>query len=158
MLSELLVRDLGVIPEARVVLGPGLTAVTGETGAGKTMLVEAISLLVGGRADAALVRAGASEAVVEGRFVLDRRDRDDEVVLTRVVPADGRSRAYRNGRLATATELADEGRALVDLHGQLHALRPERAEHLGHHVFGGIGGVAQQGSGIAQQAGVAAGK
>ena len=118
MLSELLVRDLGVIPEARVVLGPGLTAVTGETGAGKTMLVEAISLLVGGRADAGLVRAGASEAVVEGRFVLDRDDRDDEVVLTRVVPADGRSRAYRNGRLATAAELAEEGRALVDLHGQ----------------------------------------
>ena len=118
MLTELLVRDLGVIPEARVVLGPGLTALTGETGAGKTMLVEAISLLVGGRADPGLVRTGAAEAVVEGRFVVPGEVGEDEVVLTRVVPADGRSRAYRNGRLATAADLAEQGRALVDLHGQ----------------------------------------
>jgi DNA repair protein RecN (Recombination protein N) len=114
MLTELLVRDLGVIPEARVLLGPGLNALTGETGAGKTLLVEAISLLVGGRADAALVRSGAREAVVEGRFVVG----DDETVLGRVIPADGRSRAYVDGRLATAGELAERGRALVDLHGQ----------------------------------------
>ena len=70
MLTELVVRDLGVIEEAHLLLGPGLTAVTGETGAGKTLLVEAIDLLVGGRADAALVRSGAPEGVVEGRFVL----------------------------------------------------------------------------------------
>jgi DNA repair protein RecN (Recombination protein N) len=114
MLTELVVRDLGVIEEAHVLLGPGLTAVTGETGAGKTLLVEAIDLLVGGRADATLVRAGAAEGVVEGRFVLA----GDEVVLRRVVPTDGRSRAYVNGRLATVAELAEQGRALVDLHGQ----------------------------------------
>jgi DNA repair protein RecN (Recombination protein N) len=114
MLTELVVRDLGVIAEARVLLGPGLTALTGETGAGKTLLVEAIELLVGGRADATLVRTGAAEAVVEGRFVAG----DDEIVLARVVPADGRSRAYVNGRLATVGELADHGRALLDLHGQ----------------------------------------
>jgi DNA repair protein RecN (Recombination protein N) len=114
MLTELVVRELGVIAEARVLLGPGLTALTGETGAGKTLLVEAIDLLVGGRADATLVRTGAVEAVVEGRFVTG----DEEIVLARVVPADGRSRAYVNGRLATAGELADYGRALVDLHGQ----------------------------------------
>jgi DNA repair protein RecN (Recombination protein N) len=114
MLTELVVRDLGVIAEARVLLGPGLTALSGETGAGKTLLVEAIDLLVGGRADATLVRTGAGEAVVEGRFVVG----DDEIVLVRVVPAEGRSRAYVNGRLATAGELADHGRALVDLHGQ----------------------------------------
>jgi DNA repair protein RecN (Recombination protein N) len=114
MLTELVVRDLGVIEEAHLLLGPGLTAVTGETGAGKTLLVEAIDLLVGGRADAALVRTGAAEGVVEGRFVLA----GDEVVLRRVVPADGRSRAYVDGRLATVAELAEHGRALVDLHGQ----------------------------------------
>ena len=114
MLTELLVRDLGVIAEARVLLGPGLCALTGETGAGKTLLVEAIDLLVGGRADATLVRRGAAEALVEGRFVVG----DDEIVLGRVVPADGRSRAYVNGRLATVGELAEHGRALVDLHGQ----------------------------------------
>ena len=75
MLTELRVRDLGVIAELALVLGPGMTAVTGETGAGKTLVVTAIELLVGGRADPAIVRPGASEAVVEGRFV----DGDDEV-------------------------------------------------------------------------------
>jgi DNA repair protein RecN (Recombination protein N) len=114
MLTELVVRDLGVIEEVHLLLGPGLTAVTGETGAGKTLLVEAIDLLVGGRADATLVRAGAAEGVVEGRFVLG----GEEVVLRRVVPSDGRSRAYVNGRMATVADLAEQGRSLVDLHGQ----------------------------------------
>src|SRR5690606_29506195 len=109
VLVELAVTDLGVIDRARLLLGPGLTALTGETGAGKTMLVEAIALLLGGRADPALVRPGATEAVVEGRFV----DGDDEVVLTRVVPRGGRSRAYLDGRMATAGALAERGRDLV---------------------------------------------
>ena len=114
MLTELAVTNLGVIGRVRVVLGPGMTALTGETGAGKTMLVEAIELLVGGRADPALVRPGADEAVIEGRFVID----DDEVVLTRVIPAVGRSRGYVDGRLAPASALAEWGARLVDLHGQ----------------------------------------
>lgn len=117
MLVELAVSDLGVIDRARLLLGPGLTALTGETGAGKTMLVEAIALLLGGRADPALVRPGAAEAVVEGRFTTGE-DGDDEVVLTRVVPRDGRSRAYVDGRMATAGALAERGRQLVDLLGQ----------------------------------------
>ncbi|HEX8803407.1 MAG TPA: AAA family ATPase, partial [Acidimicrobiales bacterium] len=114
MLVELAVRDLGVIPELRLVLGPGMTAVTGETGAGKTMVVDAIELLVGGRSDPALVRTGADEAWVEGRFVAGER----EVVAARAVPRNGRSRAYVDGRLATAGELAELGAGLVDLHGQ----------------------------------------
>jgi DNA repair protein RecN (Recombination protein N) len=114
MLTELMVTDLGVVSELSVVLGPGMTALTGETGAGKTLVVGAIDLLVGGRADGGLVRHGASEAIVEGRFELG----DDEVVLRRVVPREGRSRAYVNGRLATVGELAEWGRRLVDLHGQ----------------------------------------
>ncbi|MFM9086199.1 MAG: DNA repair protein RecN [Acidimicrobiia bacterium] len=114
MLAELHIEDLGVIESLDLVLDAGLTALTGETGAGKTMLVEAISLLVGGRADAGVVRPGASEARVEGRFV----DGDEEVVLARVVPTDGRSRAYVNGRLATVAQLAEHGARLVDLHGQ----------------------------------------
>ncbi len=114
MLTELRIRDLGVIAELSLVLGPGMTALTGETGAGKTMLVEAIELLVGGRADATLVRPGAAEAVVEGRF----EEAGDELVLSRVLPTDGRSRAYLGGRLATATGLAEAGSRLVDLHGQ----------------------------------------
>jgi DNA repair protein RecN (Recombination protein N) len=114
MLHELAVTNLGVIDELRLVLGHGMTALTGETGAGKTMLVEAIDLLVGGRADGVLVRSGAEEAIVEGRFEFD----GEEVVLTRVVPVTGRSRAYIDGRMATVGNLAEWGRRLVDLHGQ----------------------------------------
>jgi len=115
MLSELHVRDLGVIAELTLLLPGGMTALTGETGAGKTLLVEAIELLVGGRADPVLVRPGSDEARVEGRFTTED---GGEVVLARAVPREGRSRAYVDGRLATATELADVGRSLVDLHGQ----------------------------------------
>ncbi|CAN5556623.1 hypothetical protein BH18ACT3_BH18ACT3_04530 [soil metagenome] len=90
MLVELHIESLGVIEQATLTLGRGLTALTGETGAGKTMLVDAVDVLVGGRAEGSMVRAGANEARVEGRFVVD----DQEFVLTRVIPAEGRSRAY----------------------------------------------------------------
>ena len=119
MLSELRVAGIGIIDDLTLGLGPGLTVVTGETGAGKTLLVEALELLLGARADAGLVRAGSGVARVEGRFVTDGgSDGDDELVVGRVVPAEGRSRAYVNGRLAAAGELGDLGAALVDLHGQ----------------------------------------
>src|SRR5687768_997111 len=114
MLLELAVRDLGVIADLTLLLGPGMTALTGETGAGKTLLVEAIDLLVGGRADASLVRPGAGEARIDGRFVHD----GEEVVLSRVVPREGRSRAYVDGRPVPVAALAEHGAALVDLHGQ----------------------------------------
>lgn len=115
MLVELRVRNLGVIEDLVLELGPGMTALTGETGAGKTLLVEALELLMGGRADPALVRAGSSAALVEGRFTTDG---DEELVLAREVPVDGRSRAYVNGRMATAANLAEIGEGLIDLHGQ----------------------------------------
>lgn len=115
MLIELAVADLGVIAEVNLLLGPGMTALTGETGAGKTLLVTAIELLVGGRADASVVRPGAAEARVDGRFV---DARGDEVVLTRIVPADGRSRAYVDGKPAAVASLAERGAELLDLHGQ----------------------------------------
>lgn len=114
MLVELHIEDLGLIERLDLVLGRGLTALTGETGAGKTMLLEAIELLVGGRADSIVVRPGASEARVEGRFV----DGDEEWIVARVVPLNGRSRAYIDGRLATVANLAELGRRGVDLHGQ----------------------------------------
>lgn len=114
MLVELAVENLGVIDRLQLVLGPGMTALTGETGAGKTLLVEAVDLLVGGRADPVLVGPAGDEAVVEGRFAAG----DEEVVLRRVIPADGRSRAYVDGRLATAAALSESGEQLVDLHGQ----------------------------------------
>jgi len=114
MLTELHIEHLGVIERLDLRLGAGLTAVTGETGAGKTMLVEALELLAGGRADPAIVRPGADEARVDGRFVVAGR----ELVLSRAVPADGRSRAYVDGRPATAAALADAATGIVDLHGQ----------------------------------------
>jgi DNA repair protein RecN (Recombination protein N) len=116
VLVELQVENLGVIERLELVLGPGLTALTGETGAGKTMLVEAIELVVGGRADVSMIRPGAREARVDARFIGERGD--DELVLSRVVPVDGRSRAYVNGRLATVRSLAELADPLVDLHGQ----------------------------------------
>jgi DNA repair protein RecN (Recombination protein N) len=119
MLVELAVTDLGVIPELSLVLGPGMTVLTGETGAGKTLVVTAIELLVGGRADATVVRPGAAEARVEGRFHRQPTEgAEGEVVLSRVVPAEGRSRAYVDGRLAPVGALAEVGAGLVDLHGQ----------------------------------------
>ena len=147
MLEELRVRNLGVIEDQTVVLGPGMTALTGETGAGKTLIIDAIELLTGGPADPTLVRAGAAEAVVEGRFVTTAAglagtaaasgqpggdtgepDRpagegagdpaEREVILTRVVPASGRSRCYVDGRMVAAAQMAAIGRALVDIHGQ----------------------------------------
>jgi DNA repair protein RecN (Recombination protein N) len=116
MLTELHVADLGIVADLTLVLDRGLTAITGETGAGKTLLVEALELLVGGRADTTLIRDGASEARVEGRFVDPTSG--DETVLARVLPSEGRSRAYVDGRLATVAELAEIGARFVDLHGQ----------------------------------------
>ena len=114
MLMELRVENLGIIADLLLPIGEGMTVITGETGAGKTLIVDALDLLCGGRADASLVRDGADEARVEGRFV----DGEDEVVLARVIPAVGRTRGYIDGRLATAAELTERGRSLVDLHGQ----------------------------------------
>ncbi|MGI8793461.1 MAG: DNA repair protein RecN, partial [Acidimicrobiales bacterium] len=138
MLTELHVRDLGVIDDLHLILGDGMTALTGETGAGKTLLVGAIDLLVGGRADATMVRPGADEAFVEGRFL----DGDGaEVVLARVIPAGGgRSRAYVDGRMATVSALSELGANLVDLHGQ-HAhqsLLQARVQRAALDAFGAI--------------------
>ncbi len=137
MLVELHVRDLGVIDDQVLVLGPGMTVLTGETGAGKTLIVEAIDLLAGARADAVLVRPGATEAVVEGRFVSAG---GDEVVLGRVVPASGRSRAYIDGRMATSGALTDMAAGLVDLHGQ-HAHQSLLAPSMQRQVLDIAGGI-----------------
>ena len=142
MLVELNIRNLGVIESANIQFGQGFTAVTGETGAGKTMIIEAINLLVGGRSETGMVRHGADEARVEGRFIDPEAENDDEaeVILARVIPAEGRSRAYVNGNLATVSGLAELGARLVDLHGQ-HAhqsLLGERAQRAALDTFGRI--------------------
>lgn len=129
MLREIRVENLGIIAEATMTLGPGMTAVTGETGAGKTLVVEALKLLAGSRADSSLVRDGSDEGRAEGRFELtpehlemlsavEAVDGAEELVLTRAVPSEGRSRAYVNGRLVPVGVLAEIGDVLIELHAQ----------------------------------------
>ena len=115
MITELRVKDLGVIEELTLLFGPGLTAVTGETGAGKTLVVGAIELLTGARADNGVVRSGAPDARVDGRF---DSPAGVEVILGRAVPAEGRSRAYIDGSPATAAALGDIAAGLIEMHGQ----------------------------------------
>ncbi len=130
MIVELRVRDLVTIADVVLQLGPGLNVLTGETGAGKSMLVDAVALLLGERGDSTLVRPGAGRAIIEGAFELEdtplrRRIEalgldldDDRVVVRREVGADGRSRAWVNGSPTTIGVLGRLGNVLVDLHGQ----------------------------------------
>ncbi|CAM3431248.1 DNA repair protein RecN [Streptomyces albus] len=131
VLEEMRIKALGVIDDAVVELSPGFTAVTGETGAGKTMVVTSLGLLLGGRADAALVRMGAKSAVVEGRIALPpdapaaRRAEEagaelDEgaLLVSRTISAEGRSRAHVGGRAVPVGLLAELSDELVAVHGQ----------------------------------------
>ncbi len=130
MLIELSVRNLAIFDDVRVPFGAGLNVVTGETGAGKSILVEAIRLALGEKSDPMAVRSGEAEAEVSARFDLpDREDLrealeeagfpwEEELVLRRVIPASGRSRAYLNGRMAAQGLLAELSPLLVELVGQ----------------------------------------
>lgn len=136
MIEEISIRNLGVIGEARLPLGPGFTAITGETGAGKTMVVSALGLLLGQRADSAVIRTGSDQAVVEGRWLIDAsgpiadRVRDaggdldgSELILGRSVSPEGRSRATVGGRSAPVGVLDEIGHQLVVVHGQSDQIR-----------------------------------
>ncbi len=131
MLEELRISGLGVIDEAVLDLAPGLTVVSGETGAGKTMVVQGLALLFGGRADSSRVRPESGRAVVEGRLVLPPDHPavtravdaggeldDGALLLSRTVGADGRSRAHVGGRSAPVAVLAELGEHLLAVHGQ----------------------------------------
>src|SRR5690606_6596464 len=131
MLIELRIQNYAVIDRLAVRLEPGLNVLTGETGAGKSIIVGALSLLMGERASAEYVRTGADKAIIEGVFdVADRPEvlsllesqglsaEDGLVILRREVAAEGRNRAWVNGSAATASLLGELGRRLIDLHGQ----------------------------------------
>ena len=128
MLQELNVENLLLIERAQLRLAPGLNVLTGETGAGKTVLAHALDLLLGGRARPGIIRPGAGEAYVEGVFDLPDTlpgelaerlpDGAEEIVLARRLGADGRTRAYLNGRSATVSELREIGSRLVSFYGQ----------------------------------------
>ncbi len=137
MLDEIAIENLGVIQSARVTLSRGLTVITGETGAGKTMVLTGLGLLMGGKADPGSVRPGASSAAVEGRWQVGDRptvaervadaggsvDDDGSVVVLRTVAAGGRSRAHLGGRSVPQTVLAEIADDLVTVHGQADQLR-----------------------------------
>lgn len=162
VLSELRITNLGVIAEANIELSPGLTVITGETGAGKTMLVSSLQLLIGQRADSSKVRVGfpdtAAEARVEGRFETTalpaaveaevqhvlaecgaQADEDGSIIAARTVRSDGRSRAHLGGRSVPAGTLASFTQPLLTIHGQHDQLRllnsSQQREALDH--FGG---------------------
>ncbi|MEX2528547.1 MAG: DNA repair protein RecN [Gemmatimonadota bacterium] len=131
MLLELRIRDYAVVQDLTLELGPGLNALTGETGAGKSILVGALSLLLGERASSEVVRPGATRALVEGVFSLEGLPQVDAtlerlgfpredglLILRREVALEGRNRAWVNGSPATAGAVGELGGALVDLHGQ----------------------------------------
>jgi DNA repair protein RecN (Recombination protein N) len=142
VIEEITIRGLGVIGEATLPIGPGFTALTGETGAGKTMVVTALGLLLGERADTAAIRSGASQAVVEGHWLVDaagsvaNRVRDaggdldgvpgsDQagLLLSRSISTEGRSRAAVGGRAAPVGVLNEIGQQLVVVHGQSDQVR-----------------------------------
>ena len=138
-LVSLRVRDLATIADVTLDLGAGLNVLTGETGAGKSMLVDALALLLGDRADRAAIRPGAAKAVVEGvvesipaatRRRLDASgiDAEESLIIRREVTSEGRSRAWINGSPTTIGVLASIGESLVDLHGQHQTIQLLDAE------------------------------
>ena len=140
MITELRIADLGVISDAIISLHPGLTVVTGETGAGKTMIISGLGLLLGGRADPRSVRRGSERARVEGRFKIDNLELaqtvqeaggqldDDELIVARHVTSAGRSRAYVGGAQVPASVCAELTAALVRIHGQAEQERLTEAD------------------------------
>jgi DNA repair protein RecN (Recombination protein N) len=127
VLRQLHITGLGVIDELDVEPAPGLTVLTGETGAGKTMIATGISLATGARGGAHLVRAGAAAAKIQARFDApdgaDEWAEDGEVILARTIAADGRGSARIGGQLTTAAALGEMGATLVEIHGQHGSLR-----------------------------------
>jgi DNA repair protein RecN (Recombination protein N) len=140
MLREIRIQNLGVIDDAVLELSAGLNVVTGETGAGKTMVVSGLGLLLGARADAALVRTGAKTAVVEGvvevgpehlaslRVIEAGGDAQDGLILVRTVSAGGRSKAHVGGRTVPVSVLGELGELLVAVHGQSDQWRLRQPE------------------------------
>ncbi|MFM7013923.1 MAG: DNA repair protein RecN, partial [Actinomycetota bacterium] len=134
MIEEILIRDLGVISEAKLEFGKGLTVLTGETGAGKTMVLNALGLLLGERSDSSAIRKDQPQAFVEGRWLLPQEIvdalkqeeielEDGELLLSRSVSQEGRSRATLSGRSVPVGLLAEIGQRLVVVHGQSDQIR-----------------------------------
>jgi DNA repair protein RecN (Recombination protein N) len=126
-LEEITIRSIGVIESATLEISKGLTVLSGETGAGKTMILTALNLILGGKADSALVRKGSERLVAGGKFSIPKAQEilfedafieDGELILVRTVAADGKSKATTNGVSATISTLATLGENLIEVHGQ----------------------------------------
>ena len=126
-LEEITIRSIGVIDSSTLEISKGLTVLSGETGAGKTMILTALNLILGGKADSSLVRKGAERLVASGKFSIPKAQEilfedalieDGELIVVRTVAADGKSKATTNGVSATASTLASFGENLVEVHGQ----------------------------------------
>ena len=126
MLTELRIENFGIMDEMRFHPGDGLSVLTGETGAGKSLLIQSISALLGGRLGAGVVRAGAARALIEGRF---REKDEDEIVLRREVSADGRSRVFINGTQTNLAGLKARATSLIEMHGQHDQQRLLEPDH-----------------------------
>ena len=143
MLQQLRINNVAVIDHAELELGPGLNVLTGETGAGKTIILSALSLILGARGSSDLIREGEGEATVEALFsdipettrnllVGAGYDTDDELVLKRVVTRAGRNRIYLNGNLSPRSVLSNVGTDLIHIYGQHQQHTLLRTEsHLG---------------------------
>ncbi|MEY4980701.1 MAG: hypothetical protein RL174_39 [Actinomycetota bacterium] len=136
MIEEIYIQDLGIIAESRLKFGSGLTVLTGETGAGKTMVLTALGLLLGGRSDSSAVRSGQTQAYVEGRWWLKNPDpvnkrldeagigaTDGELILNRVVSVEGRTRASASAKSVPVSLLSELSEQLVVVHGQSDQIR-----------------------------------
>src|SRR6266496_4561520 len=136
MLRFLRIQHLAIIDSVEVEFEPGLNVLTGETGAGKSMLVEAVGLLLGGRASGDLVRTGEDVATIEAIF----ENGGEELLVRREITAQGRSRAFINGALATAGALKELSNRLIELHGQHeHQTLLDPSTHLSViDIFGGL--------------------
>ncbi|HJR65046.1 MAG TPA: DNA repair protein RecN [Gemmatimonadaceae bacterium] len=158
MLTELRIRNFAIIESLTLPLAPGFNVLTGETGAGKSIIVGALGLLLGERASAELIRTGADKAIVEGVFdVADKADiermldergielEEGRVVLRREVAVAGRTRAWINDTTTTAAALAEIGRGLVNLHGQ-HEAQTLLDEESQRRILDAFGGATEQAS------------
>lgn len=158
MLTYLQVRDLAIVSQLELECQPGMTALTGETGAGKSILIQALGLVLGDKADPILIRAGRERAEVLAEFDLKQvpaartwleeqeLDEDDQCVVRRLILREGRSRAFINDRPVTATQLRDLGEHLVDIHGQHahHLLLRADAQRDLLDAYGGHGELAER--------------
>jgi DNA repair protein RecN (Recombination protein N) len=129
MLRTLAIRDFVIVDQLELEFSAGFTVLTGETGAGKSILIDALSLVLGGRADGSMVRESAARADISAEFALhdaardwlqqqDLSDEGDQLILRRTIDNAGRSKGWINGIPATVSQLRDLGDLLVDIHGQ----------------------------------------